>query len=142
MTGVWRSSELCRLAAVLSGIALSACTHWKAEPLVPAGFQAADSNRTLRLTLRDGKSIRVRSPVIRGDTLIAEQELGDAFRVSYRPVRLPLDSISRAEKSRVSAGRTILLVSGLGLTALAIKAAADFRLNLNLPPCLVGCSKP
>jgi hypothetical protein len=105
-------------AAVLIATVLHGCTSWHVRPLPlqPAHFSRSVHPGKVRLTLADGSRVTVPSPVIRGDSMFGNSP----------PVALALTSIRWAEVLQTDDGKSILLMAGLGLTALIIYAVTSF----------------
>jgi len=97
------------LCSCLFVVTLVGCTVWKPAPLTPATFTSSDSTSAVRLTMRDGGTVTVRSAQIAGDTLRAERHVGGASSSSWETVQLPLSTIDHAQRHVISAPRTLAL---------------------------------
>jgi hypothetical protein len=110
------------LLAVL-GLHAGACMSWKAQPVSPDQVVAKKPDQ-VRLTLANSSRIVIARPAIIGDSLIGTPPGADTKRIAQR-LAVPLSDIRSVEVQRVNGAKTALLVAGLGVTALAVIAAAD-----------------
>jgi hypothetical protein len=109
----------------------TACTSWHTQASTPSEVLAVRPPSSARVTLASGTTIVVNRPRIVGDTLTGWPEAGGHSSGTARtsdladPIRIPLANIRSIAVQRVSAGKTALLVVGLGVTAAIVAAAAS-----------------
>jgi hypothetical protein len=89
---------------------------WSVIPVTPlAATEIAGSPRFVRLTLDDGRVVTLQSPTIETDSIygriLERQAKGDRVAFSLSHVR-------QFDKLHMSAGRTALLLAGIGAAAL------------------------
>jgi hypothetical protein len=77
----------------------------------------------VRLQLVNGATLVLARPAIIGDSLIGAPPGSNPKRIAQR-LAVPLSDIQSVEVQRVNGGKTALLVAGLGITAMAVIAAA------------------
>ena len=106
------------------GLHAGACVGWKTQRVSPDQVLAKNPNQ-VRVRLGNGTRIVVVRPTIIGDSLIGSAPDSDPKRAAPRRV-VPLSDIQSVEVRRVNAGRTGLLVAGVGVTALVVIAAATW----------------
>jgi hypothetical protein len=94
---------------------------WKAQPVSPEAV--AGQPDLFRVTLASGTKIIVASPTIVGDSLIGAAASSDSTRNLER-LAYALSEVQSVEVQRVNAGKTALLIAGVGVTAVAVIAAA------------------
>ena len=111
------------LASVVLGLQAAACMSWKTQPVSPDQVVARKPDQ-VRVTLASGGRIVVVRPTIVGDSLIAAPAGSDSTRSAER-LAIPLSDVRSVEVQRVNAGKTALLIGGVGLTALVVIAAAS-----------------
>jgi len=119
----FRSAPAQLTATALLGFLASACMTWKTQPAAPEHVLAEKTRDRIRVTRPDGSTIELVHPLIAGDTLSGDLPGSSAWD-STRRIAIPLSDVRSVAVQRVSAGRTALLIGGLGLTAIAIVAAA------------------
>lgn len=105
------------------GLHAGACMSWKTQPVSPDQVVAKQPDQ-VRVTLESGSRIVIARPAIIGDSLIGTPPGADTKRIAQR-LAVPLSDIRSVEVQRVNAGKTALLIAGVGVTALAVIAAAD-----------------
>lgn len=111
-----------RLAFIsMLGVAATACMTWKNQPAPPSQFVREKSPDRVKITRSDGSMIELVQPVISGDTLIGRW--ADSKDMASR-VFIPVSDVRSIAVQRVHAGKTALLITGVGLTAMAVIAAA------------------
>jgi hypothetical protein len=98
------------IAAFLLLLYLPACTSWHVGTPTPAQFVDREHPQAVRVTRADGGTIELKSPVVRGDSLV-----GTAGRDST--VSLALSDVRSVAVKRTSTGKTLLAVGG-GLVVL------------------------
>ena len=111
------------LASVVLGLQAAACMSWKTQPVSPDQVVARKPDQ-VRVTLASGGRIVVVRPTIVGDSLIAAPAGSDSTRSAER-LAVALSDVRSVEVQRVNAGKTALLIGGVGLTALVVIAAAN-----------------
>jgi hypothetical protein len=104
-------------------IPAGACMSWKTQPVSPDRALAKHPNQ-VRITRADGSKLVLLRPTIVADSLVGEPPGDSAKRIAQR-VAIPLSDVQSVAVQQVSAGKTILLIAGVGVTALAVIAAAD-----------------
>ena len=121
-------------AIVIVSPLANSCTTWKTEPAAPQYVLAGKTWDRVRVTRPDGSTIEVVHPLIAGDTLVGSRAGSSATAADSR-IAIPLSDLRSVAVRRVSAGRTVLLIGGLGLSAIVIAAAAtDVTPSPSLPP--------
>jgi len=95
----------------------TACTAWHTTSLQPQRFSAEKSPEQVRLTLRDGRELTARHPVIVGDSLVWADWPDEAPRDSTRSAVL-VSNIRQAKVHGVDALRTFILLVPVGLLLL------------------------
>jgi hypothetical protein len=105
------------------GLHAGACMSWKTQPVSPDHIVAQDPDQ-VRVTLGNGSKVVVARPAIIGDSLIGAPTGANPKRSAQR-LAIPLSDIQSVEVRRVNAGKTALLVAGLGVTAMVVIAAAN-----------------
>jgi hypothetical protein len=114
------------------------CTTWKTQSAAPEQVLAEKTTNRVRVTRPDGSTIELVNPLIAGDTLSGSLS-GSSTADSTRRMAIPLSDVRSVAVQRVSAGRTALLIGGLGLTAIAIVAATTDEPKPAPPPEHVSC---
>ncbi|HJR16014.1 MAG TPA: hypothetical protein VJ808_04105 [Gemmatimonadales bacterium] len=113
-----------RVAAMITLAQVAgACMSWQTQEASPEQLLAENPPDQVRVTRADGSTVLIVKPLISGDSLTGT--LPGSAPDSGRPLSLPLADVRSVEVRRVNAGRTALLVAGLGLTAVAVVAAAS-----------------
>lgn len=116
-------STLVRAALIATlGMPAIACMSWKTQPVSP-DQALAKSPTQVRVTRADGSKVVLLRPAIVADSLIGEPPGDPTKRIAQR-VAIPLSEVQSVAVQRLSAGKTALLIAGVGLTALAVVAAA------------------
>jgi hypothetical protein len=106
------------------GLHAGACVSWKTQPVSPDQVVARAPDQ-VRVTLGNGSRIVVAGPTIIGDSLIGAPPGADPKRIAQR-LAIPLSDVRSVEVQRVNAGKTALLIAGVGVTALVAIAAATW----------------
>jgi hypothetical protein len=106
------------------GLHAGACMSWKTQPVSPDQVVAKNPDQ-VRVTLGNGSRIVVARPTIIGDSLIGTAPGSDPKPAMPRRV-IPLSDIRSVQVQRVNAGKTALLIAGVGVTAVAVIAAATW----------------
>ena len=114
--------QVALLAAL--GLPAGACVSWKTQAVTPDQVVARSPDQ-VRLKLRDGSRVTVAGPVIIGDSLIGAPPSADSRRIAQR-LAIPLSEIQSVEVQRLNAGRTALVIAGVGITAAVVIAAATW----------------
>ena len=115
-----RSRRRTPVAAVMLAVFLQACTRWTPVPLEPVRVPAVGP---IRVTLRTGQVVIIKSPVVSGDTLREASTEGVTFsRPQPRPPGIPLAQITRIDVQQLDAGGTVAVVvlGGLILGAVIV----------------------
>ena len=120
-----------RLSITLVLGSAAACSSWHTQAATPSEVLAARRPSSARVTLAGGSTVVVHRPRIAGDTLTGwpdggEHRAGPTHASDPAdPIRIPLANIQSIAVRRVSAGKTALLVVGVGVTAAIVGAAAS-----------------
>jgi hypothetical protein len=111
-------SALRRLAAlVMLGCQSVACTVWKTSAVSPQEVVAAETPKAVRVTRSDSSQVVLVRPQVVGDSLKGQRPGRVDANHPPRQLAVPLSDILSAAVRRVDAGRTVLLIVGLGFTA-------------------------
>ena len=102
-------------AALLLTFTMSACRTW--APIEEFHSPVPDA---LRVELASGERAEVMDARMEGDILVGR------LAGEETPVRIPLSQIVAAEAGRMSAGRTALLVLGVGVLFVGVLAGISF----------------
>ena len=108
--------------AILAPLA-SGCMTWKTQSAAPEQVLAEKTPDRVRVTRPDGSTMELVHPLIVGDTL-AGTRLGSSGTTSNSRIAIPLSDVQSVSIRQVNAGRTALLIGGLGVTAIAVIGAA------------------
>lgn len=100
---------------------LAGCTTWKTQSAAPADVIAAKSGSHVRVTRSDGSTLELTSAAITGDSLSGHST---AAKDPTTRVVIPLAEVQSVAVRGISSGKTALLLSGLGATAILVAAAA------------------
>jgi len=125
------SAQLAAIAAV--GPLASGCMTWKTQSAAPEQVLAEKTPDRVRVTRPDGSTMELVHPLIVGDTL-AGTRLGSSGTTSNSRIAIPLSDVQSVSIRQVNAGRTALLIGGLGVTAIAVIAAATTDEPKPAPP--------
>jgi hypothetical protein len=113
-----------QLAAMAIVAALAGgCMTWKTQSAAPAQVIAKKMPDRVRITRPDGSTTELVHPLIVGDTL-AGTRLGSPGTTANSRIAIPLSDVQSVSIRQVNAGRTALLIGGLGVTAIAVIGAA------------------
>jgi hypothetical protein len=104
---------------------LAGCRSWRAEPLPAAGAPARAVGGHLRVTRADGARVELTRTRIAGDSLRGERRTPDGGDAARTVVTIPLDSVYRLERRRVSIGRTVGLYFGVMGAIFLVMSAAE-----------------
>jgi hypothetical protein len=96
------------------------CTSWKTQSAAPA--DAIASGDHVRVTRADGSTLELTRAAVSGDSLSGHSP---AAKDSSSRTTVPLADVQSVAVNRLSGGKTMLLVGGLGLTAMLVAAAAQ-----------------
>ena len=101
----------CLLALLV--VSLTACTSWRntSVPVTTLAAPRPQGEEKLRLILRDGRSVVVTDPVLRGDSIVATG------------VAIPVQSIDLIQVRRPDSKKTIKLLGASALGVLTILMA-------------------
>ncbi len=110
------------VAMVLRVTFAVSCTTWQRQPFPAAAIVNDEHPSKMRVTLHNRVRVEIDSPRIEGDSLVGGQIVGGGGR--RRRVAVALGDIRFVETRVVDAGRTTLVLVGVGLTAVVIAAAA------------------
>lgn len=105
------------VAAVMLALFLQACTRWTPLPLEPVRVPAVGP---IRVTLRTGQQVIIRSPVVSGDTLREAATEGVTFSRPLPRPGIPLAQITRIDVQQLDAGGTVAVVVLGGLIVGAV----------------------
>jgi hypothetical protein len=89
---------------------------WQVGMPTPAKFVEAKHPRSIAITLVDGGTLKLKSPMIRGDSLVGSVWSEDAAPSTG----VPLNDVAAVSVRKIEAGKTILLVLGIPLTVVAL----------------------
>jgi len=101
--------------AILSLVALSACTEWAAQPLPPAPGPVAIADTRLRVTRTSGEVMELTAGAVSGDSLLGFR----AGSAGDPRVSIPLSQVARVEAARANA--TVPAMIGLGVGAILLR---------------------
>lgn len=125
---------------MLAATVLPGCSSWRSAPLIPASITGSEAPTRVRLTLMDGRQIILRSPYISGDSLIGSQQPETARSPMYGwRAAFPLDQIAELSLEQFDAGKTALLVVGIGVTVILVAA---LLYNSDPPPPVTVAPPP
>jgi hypothetical protein len=99
------------------------CTSWKTQSATPEQVVAKKPEQ-VRLKLGNGSTLLVAHPAISSDSLVGSVPGSDSKKIGPA-LGVPLADVKSIEVQQISAGKTGLLIAGLGITALAVAAAAS-----------------
>ena len=116
-----------RLSLCLLMASAGACTSWRTQAGTPPEVLAVHNPSVARVTRADGSTVMVHAPTIAGDTLVGWSAGGRRAETRGAAVKVPLADIRALAIRRTNAGRTILLLAGVGLTAAVVAAAASYN---------------
>jgi hypothetical protein len=119
------------LLAIL-GLHSGACMSWKTQSVAPDQVVAKNPAQ-VRATLANGSRIVIAHPTIIGDSLIGSAPGSDPKRATPRRA-VSLSDVQSMQVHRVNAGRTTLLMAGVGATAIVVAAAATSDAPFNQGP--------
>ncbi len=116
--------QLCRIVACVAFLIYSlACTRWHVVGPTPADYLQTHRPSEVRLTRSDSSRISLRTPVLRGDTLVGTGVGGLALGDTARTLGIPLSAVRAMAVHQFSLGKT------LGL-----------YLIITLPVYIIACS--
>jgi hypothetical protein len=96
------------------------CTSWKTQQLAPEQVVASKRPEQVRVIQSNGAQLELWSPQLSNDSLVGRLQRTDSTKLTG----MPLADIKELQVRGVSAGKTVLLVAGVGVTVLLIAAAA------------------
>ncbi len=103
-------------------LVLAGCTSWKTQSAPPAEVIAGSTGDHVRVTRFDGSILELTKAAVSADSL-SGHALGSKDSLSRTTI--PLADVQSVAVRRISAGKTALLVAGLGVTAMLVGAAAQ-----------------
>jgi hypothetical protein len=113
---------------------LPACANWQVGGPTPAEYVAAKSPPRVRVTLADSSIVILKSPIIRGDSLIGFVGSGLAKDDPMRTVSFPLSDVRAVEVNKgTSAGVIIAAVAAVAVVV-ALATYEEPKICLS-PPC-------
>ena len=133
-----------RTASTLLLIYLAGCAVWKKQPDGIEPILAHNPQR-VRITLAGGLQREILAPRLEGDSLTGTVPSPDPKQPPYR-IAFAVSDIREVAVQGVDAGRTVLLVAGVGLSvlliAVAVSAASepDFSSGGGGGGCASGCA--
>lgn len=89
----------------LAPLALGACAGWKPAPGNVTEIVQREGWAAMRFTVQDGRTVVVRDPAVRGDSVYGWQPLRSP-KESLEPVALALADIVSSEREAVDPGST------------------------------------
>ncbi|HET6797104.1 MAG TPA: hypothetical protein VFH40_08085 [Gemmatimonadales bacterium] len=110
---------------VLFAVAVAAlgCTSWQTQSVPPEQVVARKPEQ-VRLRLGNGSTLLLAHPAISSDSLVGSVPSSDPKKIG-QALGVPLADVKSIEVQQISAGKTGLLIAGLGITALAVAAATS-----------------
>jgi hypothetical protein len=107
------------VATILGAMMATGCMTWTRAPDRPETLLARQPELAVRVTKHGGQRIELSHPFIAGDSIG-----GTTWNVQYGlRVMIPLKDVESVEVQRVSAGRTVLLLAAVGVTAAVVVGA-------------------
>ena len=101
---------------------VTSCSSWQATNVTPQQLIDHDHPNRVRLGRFDGEDVTIMRPTIAADSVVGTRYVTYPFPDEVH-VGVPLDQIRTVAVRRPSGGRTVLLIVGVPLAALAILAA-------------------
>jgi hypothetical protein len=121
---MWRDSLPRRATAIVLGVCfffqISGCTSWSAQPTQVLAQKSYD---VVRVIQNDGSRAEVFEPRVADDSLSGFAG-GPSTSHQAKAVRIALADIRYLEIRKGDAGKTVLLVAGIGITLLLVAAIA------------------
>jgi hypothetical protein len=115
-----RATSLVLAAWVALGPA--GCQVWTTAPPLPTASNGIYGEpRLVRLTLDDGRVVKLRNPAIQNDSISGG--LIEGGETGGSPIAFPLSKVRQLDRAHVSRGRTVVLVLGIGAAAFVTFAA-------------------
>ena len=93
------------LVACIALVTLAACTNWHAVEVTPAEYLRDNTPDVVRLTRSDSSHIRLRAPMLRGDTIVGLTGQGSPLGTA-RQVMVSLSSVRGMAVPRFSAAKS------------------------------------
>jgi hypothetical protein len=125
---MWHDSISRRAVASIISVGLllqvSGCTSWSTQKQPPAQVLSEKAYDKVRVTRIDGSRMELYQPGVVNDTLTGFKSKPEKGK-EPKPVRIAMADIKSVEIHKVSAGKTVLLVAGIGLTVVLIAALAS-----------------
>ncbi|HEU5303720.1 MAG TPA: hypothetical protein VFU40_03665 [Gemmatimonadales bacterium] len=120
---MWRSGCYSyRVASAVTLVAFSvSCTTWKSPQLAPEQVIASKRPDHVRVLQSSGAQLELWNPRISNDSLVGRLARADSTRLDG----MPLADIKQLQVRAVSAGKTVLLVTGIGVAVLLVGAATS-----------------
>ena len=120
---MWRNG--CPSYRVVSAVTLLTfglgCTSWKTQQLAPEQVVASKRPDQVRVIQSNGAQLELWSPQLSNDSLVGRLQRTDSTKLTG----MPLADIKELHVRGVSAGKTVLLAAGVGVTVLLIAAAVS-----------------
>ncbi len=140
----FRIGVLLSLLLLLPALLSVDCTSWRRQNTSTQEILAAKHRRAIRVSLADSRHVTLTQPWIANDSLFGlattfPPQVSGKWVGGHTPYRvaIPLESVQKVELRRFSAGKTFLLVMGLGITVGiigAIIASGDNETSTYSPP--------
>jgi hypothetical protein len=108
------------VACVVLVIYASACTSWHVVGPTPAEYVQTHSPREVRVTRTDSSRANLRTPFLRGDTLLGTVGGGLAVGDTARRVTIPLTDVGAVAVRKFSLSKTLGLYFVIVLPLYAI----------------------
>jgi hypothetical protein len=110
------------IALLLAALTLGGCMTWRPANIPTRALLAGHSETVVRVRRHGGEKLILLAPRITGDTLHGSLPHGSEDLGSW-DVAIPLADVEAVEVERYSAGRTLLLLTAAGATAVAVVGA-------------------
>jgi hypothetical protein len=107
------------VALALFVLYLPACTTWRRQSFPVQAVILDEHPKRIRLTRLNGSRVEITNPRIVGDSIVGASPGSMRFFAA-----VALDDIRIVETQQIHAGKTTLVMVGLGIAALAVVAAA------------------
>jgi hypothetical protein len=124
------------IASLLLLLHLAACTTWHVGTPTPAEFVEREHPQKVRVTRRDGISLELKSPVVRGDSLVGTAvTIHEAPTTGLAPasrdsavslLSIALSDVQSVKVERASPGRSFLAVIAGVIVVIGLVAIIDY----------------
>lgn len=111
-------------ALMLTAGSLQGCSSYQSRPLEPASFNQGAPPQQVRVTLVSGRKVELQSPFLSGDSLIGIVRRAELNKSKLERLAFPIDQIREVAVQHFSAGKTVLLVVGIGVAAIVLLAVS------------------